>query len=246
MAIQTTLPDPEYRISDTGSSGSGSYGPGFKEVKLSSLFNTAVDRSNSGKVITRSNSFHQWNIDITYNPMTKAEFRPISSFLMQKRGGLIPFFVDLPQYSTPEDAPWNAFLNSYNFSFTSTQTSGSTTITIRNSNYDSDPSSGSYGGVPKPGEIFTISDSNFSNAYKVYMITRVENYTSYEPTLGRPSANDIRLTITPGLEKAFTTSATFNFKNAKFRVMMPSDVFEYSLNTENLYSFSLKLEEVLA
>ena len=148
----------------------------------------------------------------------------------------------MPQYSIPENETWSTFLNSNTFSPNSTQVAGSTSILI-----SSNGATWSIGnGTPEPGEIFTITDSSFSNAYKVYMITRVENYTSYEDTLGRPSANDIRLTITPGLEKAFTTSAVFNFKNAKFRVMMPSDVFEYSLNTENLYSFSLKLEEVLA
>lgn len=240
MTIQTTLPDPVYRISDAGSSGSGSYGPGFKEVKLSSIFNTAVDRSNSGKVIARSNSFHQWNIDINYNPMTKTEFRPISSFLLQKRGGLIPFFVDLPQYSLPENEYWNTFLSSNSMNPNSTQVSGSTTILISSNGTTYDPLSH---GAPEPGEIFTITDNSFSNAYKVYMITRVETASLYESS---PGAGNIRLTFTPGLEKAFTTSATLNFKNAKFRVIMPNDVFEYSLNTENLYSFSLKLEEALA
>lgn len=240
MTIQTTLPDPAYRLTDAGSSGAGSYGPGFKEVKLSSQSNTAVDRSNSGKVIARSNAFHQWNIDINYNPMTKAEFRPVSSFLMQKRGGLIPFFVDLPQYSLPESENWVTFLNSNTMSPNSTQVAGSTTILISSNGTAYSPTSN---GAPEPGEIFTISDSSFSNAYKVYMITRVETTSVYE---SNPGAGNIRLTITPGLEKAFTTSATLNFKNAKFRVIMPNDVFEYSLNTENLYSFSLKLEEALA
>jgi len=239
VAIQTTLPDPAYRITDAGSSGAGSYGPGFSAVKLSSQSNTAIDRSNSGKLVSRSNAFHQWNIDISYNPMTQAEFRPVSSFLMQKRGGLIPFFVDLPQYSTPADETWNTFVTSNTFNPTSTQVAGSTSLTITNATYDS-----STDGAPEPGEIFTISDSSFSNAYKVYMITRVETYTSYDSS--QPGVNDIRLTITPGLEKAFTTSAQINFRNAKFRVIMPNDVFEYSLNTENLYSFSLKLEEALA
>ena len=242
--IQTTLPDPAYRLTDGGVSGAGSYGPGFREVKLSSQSNTAVDRSNSGKVIARSNAFHQWNIDINYNPMTKAEFRPVSSFLMQKRGGLIPFFVDLPQYSLPENTYWNTFLNTSTMSPNSTQVAGSTTILISSNGTAYSPSS--HGG-PEPGEIFTITDNSFSNAYKVYMITRVETSSDYATNdSSNPGAGNIRLTITPGLEKAFTTSATLNFKNAKFRVIMPNDVFEYSLNTENLYSFSLKLEEALA
>jgi len=241
VALQTTLPDPAYRITDGGSSGAGSYGPGFSAVKLSSRSNTTIDRSNSGKLISRSNAFHQWDIDISYNPMTKAEFRPVSSFLMQKRGGLIPFFVDLPQYSIPENETWSTFLNSNTFSPNSTQVAGSTSILI-----SSNGATWSIGnGTPEPGEIFTISDgSNFSNAYKVYMITRVETSSDYSS--GNPGSGNIRLTITPGLEKPFTTSAEINFKNPKFRVIMPNDVFEYSLNTENLYSFSLKLEEALA
>ena len=238
--IQTTLPDPAYRLTDGGVSGAGSYGPGFSAVKLSSQSNTAIDRSNSGKLISRSNAFHQWNIDISYNPMTQAEFRPVSSFLMQKRGGLIPFFVDLPQYSIPANENWSTFLTTNTMSPNSTQVAGSTTISISSNGTTWTTSNG----VPEPGEIFTITDNSFSNAYKVYMITRAETSSDYSSS--NPGAGNIRLTITPGLEKAFTTSAILNFKNAKFRVIMPNDVFEYSLNTENLYSFSLKLEEALA
>ena len=206
MPIQITLPDPNNPV-DTGGFDSGTAGPGFASVKLSSDQPIMRDRTRSGRLVSRAVSYHQWNIDISYNPMTKAQFNPIYGFLLEKQGSLRPFFVELPQYrgqavsSKTAEAPGVA---------------GSNTLTVNNIT------------DIEAGMMFNIDDSGDSTHTKAYVITRASSNT---------------ITFTPGLQKAVNTEATINFTNPKVRVIQSGDVQEYSLNTNNLYSFSLKLEE---
>lgn len=80
-----------------------------------------------------------------------------------------------------------------------------------------------------PGALLRITDSQDSNHTKAYMVTRV-------------GTNNI--TVTPGLAKFVNAGATLDFTAPTIKVIQTSDVQEYSLGTNNLYSFSLKLEEV--
>ena len=95
------LPSPTQPIGTAGqslSTGSGgTNGPGYASVTFSSEAPVQMSRTNSGRVITRAIAGHKWNIEIKYNPMTRDEFEPIYSFLLEKNGRLNPFFVQLPQ-----------------------------------------------------------------------------------------------------------------------------------------------------
>ena len=75
------------------------------------------------------------------------------------------------------------------------------------------------------------------------MITTVETLNVQQA--GSVAANQIRLGISPPLAKEVKQNAVFNFITPLFKVIMPTAIRSYSLNTENLYSFSLKLEEYL-
>ena len=55
----------------------------------------------------------------------------------------------------------------------------------------------------------------------------------------------IRVGITPPLSKSVASTKTATFKGVQFKVILPSAVREYSLGTDNLYKFNLKLEEYL-
>mgnify|MGYP001298266550 FL=1 len=88
---------------------------------------------------------------------------------------------------------------------------------------------GSGGTAIKPGMLFTITDSADSSHTKAYIITQV---------------NGTALTISPGLAKAVTGGATLDFADPKIKVIQTSDTREYSLNVNNLYTFSLNVEEV--
>jgi hypothetical protein len=206
MPIQNILPDPNNVISTAGVDISGTAGPGFASVKLSSDQPIMRDRTRSGRLVSRAVSYHQWNIDISYNPMTKAQFNPIYGFLLEKQGSLKPFFVELPQYRGQAVSSKTA----------SSGVAGSNTLTVNNIT------------DIETGMMFTINDLADSTHTKAYIITRASSTT---------------ITFTPGLQKAVNNGATVNFTNPKIRVIQSGDVQEYSLNTNNLYSFSLKLEE---
>ena len=233
------LPDPNTRILDSGLAGvntvgseTGSTGPGFASVKFSSKQPTIVDRTRGGRVITRSVAGQNWDIAISYNPLTRAEFDPINSFLMAMQGSLKPFFVYLPQYSAFNAANTsNAVLAADGVAVPA----GRTYMKI------------TYGGAgtPQPGDIFNIIDTNNSNHLKTYMVTRYETNASHDTDIGALSSGQKRLSFNPPLQYEVSNGAELEFTKPKIRVISTGKTQEYSLNTDNLYKFSLKLEEAL-
>lgn len=236
---QHTLPDPNNPIGE-GGQNTGTNGPGFASVKLESEHNIMNTRTNSGRLISRELSGHKWNISLSYNPMTRDEFDPVYSFLLQKRGSMRPFFLSLPQYKAPRDSTFAAYVaNGTNqFITTASAAAGAVEFTVNEQNYDS-----STDGAAKPGDLFTIDDTNDTNHTKVYQVVRVETAQSYDTNSSAVTTGQLRIEFIPALQRAVSTAATINFNNPKFRVIMQNDVQEYNLNTDNLYSFSLKLEE---
>jgi len=223
------LPDPNYKITEAGeNSSSGLAGPGFKTVKFSSEQPTSFSRTNSGRVITRAIVGHNWKINITYNPMTRDQFEPVYSFLLEKRGRLKPFFVALPQYSSSRTT------TSGTISVDGAATAGATNIKV--------DGFGSVTGGLRPGDMFTITDSNNSNHKKIYQITRVAD-NSNRLTTDTINTDERRYYITPPLEKDVSNNSTLVYSEPLVRVVQTTDIQEYSLGTNNLYSFALNLEE---
>ena len=225
------LPDPNYKITEAGeNSNSGTAGPGFASVKFTANQPVSFSRTNSGRVTTRSIVGHHWSIDIAYNPMTRDEFEPIYNFLLEKRGRLKPFFVALPQHVA-----------------TRTTTSGTLsvqgTITAGDSNFLVDGMDSLTGGL-RPGDMFNFSDSGNSNHKKIYKVVRVADSTnklSSDSALN--TSDERRLYVVPPVEKDVTDNSTITYASPLVRVVQKSDVQEYSLGTNNLYQFSLSLEE---
>ena len=245
--IQNTLPDPDNRISyagDTKSANAGSaFGPGYASVQLTSEQPNLRDRTNSGRVLARSIAAHKWKIAIKYNPMTQTQFDPIYAFLLNRRGAVNPFFVQLPQYNAPRDSNFNTWLNASGSNIlsvdgSSTLAAGVTSALISRSGY-----SNTSNGTPRPGDLFTINDSNNSNHLKAYMVTRVETSSDYQSGTSQPGSTQVRLHFTPGLSRSVSSVGQFIFLNPKIRVILANDIQQYSLNTNNLYEYSLSLEE---
>jgi hypothetical protein len=223
------LPDPNYKITESGNnSSSGLAGPGFKTVKFSSEQPTSFSRTNSGRVITRAIVGHNWKINITYNPMTRDQFEPVYNFLLEKRGRLKPFFVALPQYSSSRTT------TSGTISVDGAASAGATNIKV--------DGFGSVTGGLRPGDMFTITDSNNSNHKKIYQITRVADNTN-RLTTDTIATDERRYYITPPLEKDVSNNSTIQYSEPLVRVVQTADIQEYSLGTNNLYSFALNLEE---
>lgn len=236
-SFQNILPDPNNQIGSAGQV-TGTAGPGFASVSISSEQRTLRDRTNSGRILARAKTGHKWNIKIQYNPMTRADFEPVYNFLLHRRGALNPFFVSLPQYRTPQDSTFATFSQSYKLQSKAVLVSGGATfLTMYKSGYSS------ANGTPQPGDLFTVDGAN-SNHKKAYMVNRVETPTDYLATSGAPSSNEVRVHFTPGLSRSVAQNDAFVFHNPLIKVIMTTDVQEYSLNTNNLYSFSLSLEEV--
>ncbi len=225
------LPDPAFGIDEAGQNvnSAANYGPGFASVTFTKEQPTMMSRTNSGRVISRSIVGEKLKIAITYNPLTRAQFEPIYSFLSEKKGRLKPFFVSLPQYADAQDSTYSG-----TFTVDGAYAAGK-------DNFLADHSS--LTGTPKRGDTFTITDSANSNHTKLYTVTRVQTNSDYYSGESAPSANQYRIYCQPNLVYSVADKSTLNFVTPLVRVIQSSDVREYTLGTNNLYSFSLSLEE---
>ena len=236
------LPDPSNPIGIGGqalaTSGGGTNGPGFASVSFSSEAPIQVSRTNSGRVLTRAIAGHKWNINIKYNPMTREQFEPVYSFLLEKNGRLNPFFMQLPQQQTSR----NAAFASANPTITTATTGAAGQGFILQAGHST-----TEGTQPQPGDMFVIQDSNDSLHTKAYRVTRIMSNSTYHSGLhSQPTTAQRIVYFTPHLQRAVAQGATCDFGGPLIRVMLKSDVQQYNLGTNNLYEFSLNLEEAQA
>ena len=245
-AFQNILPDPNNLLSEAGSASSNeigaSAGPGFTSVKFTAKQPVMMNRTNSGRVITRSVAAHSWDIDISYNSLTRAEFEPVFSFLMSRNGKLNPFFIELPQYLTSQDSTFAASVIS-NPPVTSVKIAEGSAVPAGRT-YFRTSYTGS--GTPRQGDIFTISDASNVIHTKAYMVTRVETSTDFNNSFDaatNPGTNQFRIHFSPPLVSATSDTSPLDFTEPRIRVIQAGDVQEYSLGVNGLYKFSLKVEE---
>jgi len=232
------LPDPNNPIGSAGQPG-GTAGQSFANITLSQSNTAEPNRTISGKLLNKSNKYNKWEIAIKYNPMTEAEFEPIYNFLLQKEGSRRPFYVSLPQYREAKDATFanNTINDLITITATALTNAGVTSMEIEASEW----SGNSYStGLPKSGDLFTINPTTDSLHTKAYMITHVETHDLYQVL---PTSGSIRIHFSPRLQRQTPLGADILFGNPLIQVSQAADVREYKLNTENLYSFSLILEE---
>lgn len=235
-SFSNILPDPVSKITDQGDiDATGVAGPGFSALNFRSNGETQVSRTNSGRGVMRDQEVQYWSFSIRYNPMFRAQFDPVDAFLASRNARRDPFFVSLPQYSKPKGSTFATFSGANVVSVVGATAAGSSTILI-----DTPVTMTSY---PQPGDMFSINDSTNVNHMKVYKITRVETAARYQASTTPPGATQCRIHISPRLQRATADNAVINFRPL-FRVISTSDLREHELNTDNLYSFSLDLEEI--
>ena len=225
------LPDPNFGVGEDGSStNSAITGPGFSQVQFTSQRPVSATRTNSGRMITRAIVGQSWKIQISYNPMTRDEFEPVYSFL-QARGRLTPFFVSLPQYKDTRNSSLSSTIL-----VDGAHSAGASSVRL-DGFADNNQTSGL-----RPGDMITFNDSGNSNHKKAYQITRVLTNSNYISG-NQPNTGERIVYLNPPLEKAVADNAGVNYENVLIRVIMTTDVIEYTLGTNNLYQFSLNLEE---
>ena len=92
--------------------------------------------------------------------------------------------------------------------------------------------------------MFTFNDTTNSNHKKVYQVVRVNTSTNKLTSDSALNNTDFRrYYVVPSVEKDVADNAQLTYINPLFRVIQTSDVQEYSLGVNNLYTFSLNLEE---
>ena len=156
MPVQNTLPDPNNRINAAGNDKSGSYGPGFSSVTLTSQQPTVMNRSNSGLAFRSINKYQKFMVDIKYNSLTKAEFNVVYPFLLQRQASLEAFFVELPQYGNTSAGTKN---------ITATAEAGAVELTL-NSNTNINIA-----------DMLYITDPNDDAHVKTYKVTKINGNT---------------------------------------------------------------------
>jgi hypothetical protein len=220
VTFTNILPDPNNLIGRAGESDptTGSPGPGYASVKLSSMQPIMKTRVNSGRLEVTNADFHKWIIDITYNSMPREEFDPVFTFLRYRDTTLQPFLVSLPQYADQgitDKVSLGAHIK------------GSPTLLITGT------------GVT-PGSVLQILGNT-----KIYQVTRVETETDFYIQDTVVSAGTERLHITPGLQESITGGETVSFTDVLFTVVQMGETSGYTLNDKTLFSFGLKLEEII-
>ena len=243
MAFTPVLPDPNNPITPAGAStGTGPVnGPGYASVSLKSVLPSMTTRTNSGRAIVRNIAGHKWEMSLSYNPLTRAEFEPLHAFLLQKKGATSHFFVSLPQYTAPQDSTFATYLATSALKPTANVAAGKDTFML-NTKSGTTFAIGTHK-APSPGDIFTITDTNDTNHLKVYMITRVETNSDYSTT-PQPTTAQVKISFTPPLQRSVQSSTTtVDFTDVKFRVINKNKDIGYSLDVNNLYKLSLSLEE---
>lgn len=254
MSFTNILPDPNNNIAPSGTTngtGAGA-GPGYATVSLKSSFPTQTTRTNSGSTIVRNVGGHNWEMNIGYNPLTRAQFEPLYSFLISRKGASSHFFVELPQYKTPQDSKFRAgaagaaFVNALK-PVSDANPGAAVAVNPGIDNFFIGSASTAYipgtHGTPSVGDVFSINDSSNSSHKKVYMVTRVEITGSNNFVGTDPGTNKAKIHFTPPLQKLVSSGSTLTFEDVKFRVTMKSNDINYSLNVDSLYTLSLSLQE---
>jgi len=238
------LPDPNTSIGTAGqalaTSSGGLVGPGFASINFDSQAPIQVSRTNSGRTITRSIAGHKFNVKISYNPMTREQFEPVYSFLLSQNGRLNPFFVALPNHITSRNSAFATYAASNSITAGTALNQGknfmlqaghSTTQTTQ----------------PQPGDMFTITNSADSLHTKAYRITRVMSNDTYNNAAhSQPTTAQRIIYFTPNLQRSVASGSTIDYSSPLMRVILKGDIQSYSLGTNNLYEFSLDLEEAQA
>jgi hypothetical protein len=232
------LPDPINTIDDAGISG-GVVGPGVVTVSMSLNFPVRKPATIGGRSIINTKTRPYWQTTLNYNPLTFEEFAPVYNFTLEKKGSRKSFYVSLPQYHKPKNTTFATFVETATITVKNIAVAGVKSLQITEAAWSGDTYSS---GLPTTGDVFTISDSTDSLHKQSYMISHIDTHALNEVV---PDAESIRLHFFPGLQKAVPSGATVVFENPLFKMNLINDVQEYGLDNDNLYSFSLKLEEAL-
>ena len=155
------------------------------------------------------------------------------------KGRLNPFYVVLPNQSSSRNTAFNAWLATPKVILADGALNAGVEVMKQKVHSDVVTTQ------PQPGDMFTITDDEDSLHTKIYRITRVTNEDNYLSG-SVPADVERYVYFTPNLQRGIKDEAIINYTNPQIRVILKSDVQEFSLGTNNLYTFGLQLQEAQA
>lgn len=233
MPYSNILPAPGTRINGAGLlDPAGLPAPGFSGLNVKLNQSSDVQRTRSNRGLTISGSEYFWSFDIRYHPMLEEEYIAIESFLLGHNTKVKPFYVALPNYSTPKPEGFNTHQIA-------------NPVTVTGGNYfagDTQVAIVSTNNTLTPGCFINFVDSSDALHKSTYKVSRVESPASFSGVA--PAAGTLRLSIFPPLQRNMSTGVAVRFTQPLFRVIQRSELNpEYDQN--NTVSFGLTVEEIL-
>lgn len=231
------LPSPSHPVTTAGDvSASGVAGPGFASLNFSSVTDTQVSRTVSGRGVQRDGGSQHWEFTISYNPIFRYQFDVVDAFLLARNPRRDPFYVILPTLANPKNPVFADYARANGILTVAAQAPGVSSMMLY--------APSALAAFPQPGDAFNVVDANDFNHQKLYKVTRVETNAYYQAGTTAPSTSQMRVHFSPPLQRDVSANAPIRFINPRFRVIAKSDVQEHQLNTDNLYSFTLPVEEI--
>ena len=194
---------------------------GFTTMEFKSNTQTRTTQTLSGRVQRAQINSQYFSFKLVSPPLTRAEYMPIMAFIMKQGGKFDSFTVVPPSISstrgTASGTTTVADIISSDFSTAAT----SSTVPITND--------GTSSGTLKTGDLI-----KFSNHDKVYMLTDDVNLDG---------STIVGLPIFPTLRTAVSSSTTVQYNNVPFKVFLTSDVQQFSVGNQNLFTYEINVRE---
>jgi len=198
-------------------SGSFPSSPEPSSINIKSNQTTMVSVAISGRRQARQLQNQRWSMEVSFPPMTRAEFAPIMAFIVSQRGQKESF-----QF-TPVIIDDALGVETGTVAINGAHSVGATSIAM-------DGFAGDGAGRFKAGDFIKFASHN-----KVYMV--VSDVTS--------SSNAATVTIEPPLTTAVTSDSTVTYDSVPFTVALSNDIQEFDLPSDAFFRYELKFIEVI-
>lgn len=191
--------------------------PAASDIQVQSIEPTLVSTTISLKRQVRSRGGQRWMLNVSFPPMTRAEFAPIYAFSVKQKGQYETFTYVPPTISTTRGSSGETPVVNGAIS------AGAVTANV-------DGLTASTSNILRAGDFIKFSDHT-----KIYMVT---------DDMSSDGSGDATLNFHPAATEAIPNNATITIASVPFTVSFQDDVREYGTNYTNLYSYEINLIEV--
>ena len=191
--------------------------PAASDIQVQSIEPTLVSTTISLKRQVRSRGGQRWMLNVSFPPMTWAEFAPIYAFSVKQKGQYETFTYVPPTISTTRGSSGETPVVNGAIS------AGAVTASV-------DGLTASTSNILRAGDFIKFSDHT-----KIYMVT---------DDMSSDGSGEATLNFHPSATEAISNNATITIASVPFTVSFQDDVREFGTNITNLYSYEINLIEV--